>query len=243
MDRRGLTLEAAKILTRNDGAKTLSRTVGEVKITDVKLSAEAAKKINRHAGRFITLHGEPHAAGITALLRRAVLQLLPPRGKIFAVGLGNPDVTQDSLGALCVRTLKPCRGVRYSLAALETDVAAKTGIDTARLVRAAARELDADCVIAVDALCCENPRYIGKSVQISDAGIVPGSAGASSETDELCADTLGCPIVAVGVPTVCSLEALSGFSGNRDMLVSPADINIIIGMWAEVIGGAIDNIV
>ena len=103
MDNTGLAFEAAKILTRADGAIAKTRQIGEVKITDVRLSAEAAARVGKREGRYITLHGEPHAAGMTALLRRALLQLLPPRGRLFAAGLGNPDVTPDRLGAAAIR--------------------------------------------------------------------------------------------------------------------------------------------
>ena len=242
MDKSGLTMEAARILTKKDGASVISRQIGAVKITDVKLSAEAASRIGRREGRYITLQGEPDADGMTALLHRALLQLLPPRGKLFAAGLGNPAVTQDSLGAACVRSMTARKGVRYSMAAIETDVATKTGLETARLVRAAAREIKADCVIAIDALSCNEPRYIGKTVQLGNAGLIPGS-GAGRAADGLTAELLGCPIASVGVPTVTPLATVTNDPSHSEYLVSPADIDTIINMWAEVIGGAIDSIV
>lgn len=242
MDSRGLVPETARMMTKKDGVHSITRRVGEVKITDVRLSETAARSIGRRAGRYISLHGEPHAAGMTALLCRAMSQLIPPRGRLFIAGLGNPDITQDSLGAACVRTLTARRGARYSLAAVETDVAAKTGLDTARLVRAAARELKADCVIAIDALSCQDPRFIGKTVQISSSGIVPGS-GAGGRGSELSEELLGCPIAAVGVPTVTQLSSVTHRSADKNFLVSAPDIDIIIGMWAEVIGGALDLLV
>ena len=241
MDKSGLTMEAARILTKKDGANVISRQIGAVKITDVKLSADAAQRIGRREGRYITLQGEPDAEGMTALLHRALLQLLPPRGRIFAAGLGNPDVTQDSLGAVCVRSVTARKGARYSLAAIETDVAAKTGLETARLVKAAARELKADCVIAIDALSCNDPSYIGKTVQLGSAGISPGSG--TFPHSELTSELLGCPIASVGVPTVTVLSSVTHDPAHSKYLVSPADIDTIINMWAEVIGGAIDSIV
>lgn len=242
MDKNGLAFEAARILTKKDGASVITRQIGGVKITDVKLSSEAAKRIGRREGRYITLHGEPFAEGMTALLHRAILQLIPPRGRLFAAGLGNPDVTQDSLGAACVRSMTARMGGRYSMAAIETDVAAKTGLETARLVKAAAREIKADCVIAVDALSCNDPSYIGKTVQLGSAGMIPGS-GAGANSGALTPELLGCPIASVGVPTVTALSSVTHNSADGKYLISPADIDTIINMWAEVIGGAIDSIV
>lgn len=243
MDKSGLTMEAARILTKKDGASAVTRQIGSVKITDVRLSADAASRIGRREGRYITLQGEPDAVGMTALLRRALLQLLPPRGKLFAAGLGNPDVTQDSLGAVCVRSVTARKGTRYSLAAIETDIAAKTGLETARLVKAAARELKADCVIAIDSLTCNAPDYIGKTVQLGSAGIIPGSGTGIFSNGGLTSELLGCPIASVGVPTVTALSSVTHDPGHSKYLISPADIDTIINMWAEVIGGAIDSIV
>lgn len=242
MDKNGLAFEAARVLTKKDGASVITRQIGEVKITDVKLSTDAAKRIGRRGGRYITLHGEPYAEGMTALLRRAIMQLIPPRGRIFAAGLGNPDVTQDSLGAVCVRSMTAGKGSRYSMAAIETDVAAKTGLETARLVKAAAREIKADCVIAIDALSCGDPRFIGKTVQLGSAGMIPGS-GAGADRGGLTPELLGCPIASVGVPTVTALSSVTHNDADRKYLISPADIDTIINMWAEVIGGAVDSIV
>ena len=243
MDKRGLAVEAARILTKKDGASVTARKIGAVKITDVKLSEDAANRIGRREGRYITLQGEPDAEGMTAMLRRALLQLLPPRGRLFVAGLGNPDVTQDSLGAVCVRSMKARKGVRYSMAAIETDVAAKTGLETARLVKAAARELNADCVIAIDSLSCGDPIYIGKTVQLGSAGMIPGSGAGGSGGSGLTPELLGCPVASVGVPTVTALSSVTHDREHTKYLIAPADIDTLINMWAEVIGGAIDSIV
>lgn len=241
MDNSGLAFEAAEVLSRKDGISAITRTIGEVKITDVKISESAAARTGRHPGRYITLEGEPFAQGMTALFRRALLQVIPPRGRLFTAGLGNPDITQDSLGAAAVRSLTARSGGRYSLSAIETDVAVKTGLDTARLVKAAARELKADCVIAIDALACHDPRYIGKTVQISDAGIIPGG-GAGSARGELSRERLGVPIAAVGVPTVTALSSVTGNKSDNRLLITTADIDTVVKMWAEVLGGGISSL-
>lgn len=241
MDNSGLAFEAAEILTRKDGIRAVTRTIGDVKITDVRITSAAAARVGKRAGRYITLEGEPSAAGMTALFRRALMQVIPPRGRLFAAGLGNPDITQDSLGAATVRTITARNGRRYSLSAIETDVAVKTGLDTARLVKAAARELNADCVIAVDALACHDPRYIGTTVQISDAGIIPGG-GTAEAREELSRGRLGMPIAAVGVPTVTALSSLTGKSEDKAFLITTGDVDAVVKMWAEVIGGGIGSL-
>lgn len=239
MDKRGLAMEAAKILTPKEGVSSAARKIGEVRITDVKLDKNAALKIGRAPGRYITLEGQPESAGMAALLQRALQQLLPPRGKIFAVGLGNPRITQDSLGAEAVRKITVRSGRRYQVFTLETDIAANTGIDAAKLVRGAVRETGADCVIAIDALACVNPRYIGGTVQLSDSGIIPGSGVGSGKTG-LSRKVLGVPIAAVGVPTVAALSSVTGNNADGNFLISPADIDIRIDAWSDIVGKAVD---
>ena len=134
-----LAVESAHIPAGTSGTRCVSRTIGGVKITDIRLSNSAARTISRRPGRYITLEGDPAGNALPALLKRALEQLLPPTGKILAAGLGNPDITRDRLGALTVRRLSAKSGKRYSLAAIETDVALHTGIETAALVRSAAR--------------------------------------------------------------------------------------------------------
>ena len=241
MDKSGLAMEAARLFTEKDGVSAVTRQIGSIKITDVRIRENAARRIGKSAGRYITLEGEPFDEGMAALLRRAVLQLIVERGRLFVAGLGNPDITADSLGAKVVRGLTVRKTRRFSLSAIETDVAAKTGLDTAKLVRAAAREIPAECVIAVDALSCGNPRYIGKTVQITDAGIALGS-GVGSRKSELSRRGLGVPVAAIGVPTVTALSYVTKNSADSSFLITTADSDVLVKQWAEVISGALDGL-
>ena len=242
MDKTGLAVEAAQSLPRSGAVRAITRTVGNIKITDVRITEDTKIQIGKRPGRYITLEGEPHFAGMTALIRRALEQVIPPRGKLFAVGLGNPDITPDSLGAEIVRGITARTGKRHKLFAIETDVAAKTGLESARLVRAAARELHADCVLAIDALACTDPRNIGKTVQITDAGLIPGS-GADISCGELSRETLGIPVAAIGVPTMSLLSSVTKNSEDSSFHVTTADIDVLIKIWSETIASSLDELV
>lgn len=242
MDKSGLAVETAQSMPQSDIIRAVTRTVGAVKITDVRIGEDPHKKIGKRPGRYITLEGEPHFVGMTALIRRALEQVIPPRGKLFAVGLGNPDITPDSLGAAIVRGIVPRAGKRHRLFAIETDVAAKTGLESARLVKAAARELRADCVIAIDALACNDPHNIGKTVQISDAGLIPGS-GADLSCGELSRETLGIPVAAVGVPTMSLLSSVTANKADSAFHITTADIDVLIKIWAEAVAAALDELI
>lgn len=242
MNNRGLAAETAAALGNAHGVHAVTRRIGDVTVTDVTVSEDAHKRVNQAAGRYITLDGEPHYQGMCGLLQRAITQVIPPRGRLFAVGLGNPDVTYDRLGAQVVRALTARKGRRYALCAIETDVAARTGIETARLVRAAARELRPDCVIVFDALSCADPRRIGKTVQITDAGLIPGS-GAGNPRTEITANALGMPIAAVGVPTITPLSAITNHPEHATYHVTPHDIDVLVTQWSSLLADAIDLII
>lgn len=241
MNRTGLAMETADMASDKSGVKVLSRNVGGVRITDVRVS-ESAHRLGKPAGRYITLEGEPDAQSMAALLKRAIEQVIPRQGRLFAAGLGNPDITQDSLGALSVRSIAAGKGARYSLAAIETDIAVRTGIDTVRLVRCAAGEVGADCVIAIDSLACRSPRLIGRTIQISDTGIVPGS-GASAGRRELSGRTVGIPVAVIGVPTVTELSSVTRSDKDNGFLVTTGDIDITVKLWAETVAAAVNGIV
>ena len=241
VDKTGLAMEAAQIFTEKEGVSAVSRTIGAVKITDVKIRENAAREIGKSAGRYITLEGEPSDFGMTALLQRALLRIVPERGRLFAAGLGNPDITPDSLGALSVRGITKRKTRHFLLSAIETDVAAKTGLDTAKLVRAASLELPADCVVVIDALSCSNPRYIGKTVQITDAGIVPGSS-AGSRRGAISRKTLGVPVAAIGVPTITALSSVTQNPADSAFLVTTEDVDILVKQWSEVIAGSLEGL-
>lgn len=236
MYRTDLITEAARQLSLGSAAHT--RRLGGVAVADVRLSERSAVRMGKPQGRYITLEGAPDLREMSVVLKAALAQLLPQRGRIFAAGLGNPDVVCDSLGALAVRAIMPRSGGRYSLAAVETDVAARTGIETAALIRAAAREIRADCVIAIDALSCGEPRRIARSVQLTNAGIAPAS-GVGGRRQELSARTVGVPVVALGVPMAAELSGVTRAKSDCGFMVTASDIDHSAALWAEVIAGAV----
>ena len=237
-----LAVESARIAEGIPGTRCISRTIGGVKITDIRLSGSAARDLSRRPGRYITLEGDPAGNALPALLKRALEQLLPPAGTLLAAGLGNPDITRDRLGALTVRRLPPRQGRRFSLAAIETDVALRTGIETAALVRSTAREIGAAAIIAVDSLCCDVPNRLYQTVQLTDAGITPGS-GAAVPRKELSERTAGVPVIAVGVPSAALLSSITGDPGHQRFLAAPSDEDVQSLLWADSIAAAINAVI
>lgn len=232
----GLAIEATKLLTKADGAKVIRKKTAGIKITDVLLGEPAAKKLGKPAGRYITLEGNPALPQMPLFTEKALKELVCGK-KLLAVGLGNPDITHDSLGAFAARKIIPRN---KTLCVIETDVEARTGISSARLVRGAVGEIRPDCVVAIDALACSDTMKIGKTIQLSDTGFILGS-GTGKNCGEISERYLKTPVVAVGVPTMTAYNRIVK-SRRKSFLVTCADIDAVIGRWAEVISSAVNSL-
>lgn len=240
MYRTGLAVEVAQGISEAQGTRITRRRVGKAYVTDIRVSDSGAGVIGRPAGRYITIESEPDEHALRMVFQKALELLLPREGVILVAGLGNPDITRDSLGSESISRLTAVCG-RRTMCVMETDIAAKTGIETARMVRAVADEINASCVLAVDALACKDPMKIGRTVQITNTGIQPGS-GVCSDSPALTETFVGVPVVAVGVPTVSELSGISGNAGHKGFLISPPDEDLRVRSWAEVIAGGINSI-
>lgn len=188
------------------------------------MTEEAEKKLDKPRGRYITLtFPKDFFADIKCRevgarrLAREIASLLP-EGEILLVGLGNRKVTPDALGPktaegiLVTRhLLSHCREVLShevrSVAAFPTGVMGVTGIETAEAVTAMVNTLHPAGVVAVDALAALDSDHIATMVQLNDTGIAPG-AGVGNFRRRLNRETLGVPVLALGVPLVLSTEAI-----------------------------------
>lgn len=136
---------------------------------------------------------------------------------ILVVGLGNLYVTPDSLGQKVVQKLLITRpffemnqekihGIK-KVSAVAPGVMGQTGIETARIVKTIANEIQADLVIVIDALCARNVERLNKTIQISNTGISPGS-GVGNKKAVISEEYIGSKVVSIGVPTVIDSKML-----------------------------------
>lgn len=146
-------------------------------------------------------------------LAQAIRQMLPEHARtVLVTGLGNRSVTPDALGP---RTVERVLVTRHMDGCLPDDVSARmasvcaaapgvlgvTGLETAEVLRGMAEHVQPDAVIAVDALAARSSARICSTIQIADTGISPGS-GVGNHQKALTRETLGAPVIAVGVPMV-----------------------------------------
>ena len=135
--------------------------------------------------------------------------------RVFVIGLGNRNITPDALGPSVVDHLYITRhllreGVVYNsmeISALCPGVMAQTGIETSTIIQSLCSEVDPDVVICIDALAAREAERLNTTIQVCDTGITPG-AGVGNRRLSLNEETLGVPVVAIGVPTVISMPAM-----------------------------------
>ena len=145
---------------------------------------------------------------------------------VLVAGLGNSDITADAIGPLTIKNLTVTRHLRemepkiYSslgfceIAALSPGVLGQTGIETVELIRGAVQNCTPDIVIVIDALAARSCERLAATVQISDAGIRPGS-GIGNMRMAINTETLGVPVISVGIPTVVNSSTLVYEALNR----------------------------
>lgn len=226
---------------------------------------DSLETIGKGKGRYITLEGsslsrfsdeyEDMACELADELKRLV-----PEGEILVVGLGNNDITPDALGPQVTAKILATRHLRNELDSDEEEfltslrpvsafaggVLGQTGIETSEMVKAIVEQLHPAGIIAVDALACSDISRLGTTIQLSDAGISPGS-GVSNARKELSEKLFGIPVIAVGVPTVVDMHtivrSLTGHSIDSklpNMIVTPRDIDRLTERASQLIAFGIN---
>lgn len=241
------------------------------------LTPEGAKQFGKPVGNYITVEVVPFSDSVTdsakeaEVVARQIKGLLPDQnGLVLVVGLGNLSITPDALGPkvidkiLATRHLageweKAAKKTRFRpVAAIAPGVLGQTGIETSEIIACLCEKIKPSCVIIIDALAARSLKRLGSTVQIADTGISPGS-GAMNRRRELSLETLGAPVISMGVPTVADgitvgsdLLAVEGIEDEeaartlfapegQSMLVTPKEIDLLIDRAAKILSMAINR--
>ena len=229
-----------------------------IKIRRISLNDAQAKEIGRRAGRYHTLEceGLENADGQTLLnMIRAIAGeldgLIQDSSRLMVAGLGNGSVTPDALGPRAVGNVIVSRHIKQSMpdvyqdmklgevAAIAPGVLGQTGVESADIIRAVADIVTPTALVVIDSWAALNRKRLCATVQLSDAGITPGS-GIGNHRFELSKETMGLPVIAVGIPMVITAAALSG-ENDDNLIVTPKSIDLLIGRAARLIGYAINH--
>lgn len=229
IENREVYRKAEKLEEEIPGVETSVEQVSDdFKITEVKiLSEEGANALDKPIGSYYTLEADNLTLGIASLNEKVenkiteILQKilnLKADDTVLIVGLGNEDVTPDSVGPKVVSKIDiTSHLIKYvpeyikegtrPVSAIVPGVLGTTGIETSDIIKAIVEKVNPDKIVVIDALAARNIKRIKNTIQISDTGIAPGS-GVGNNRQRINEELLGIPVIALGVPTVVDSKTI-----------------------------------
>ena len=207
-------------ITKND--KNVDKEIiDDVIITTITIDDKNKNIYNKKKGKYITIefnditdfnnNKKIEKIFIDKLKELLDIYNINDNNTCLVIGLGNQNSTPDALGPLTINNILVtnhfyCLGINVekgfrSVAAISPGVMGQTGIETFDIVNSIVKEIKPDFIIIVDSLKASEVNRINKTIQITDAGINPGS-GIGNNRKEISKDVLNIPVFAIGVPTV-----------------------------------------
>ena len=243
---RGLRYQ--KLVILNDaGQQAIGKPIGTY------YTAEIASVLRRESDTFTDT-----VAALSDVIRE-ILGEYKGTGCTLVVGLGNRDITPDIIGPLCTESVLVTRHLKEHapkdfeflspVAAISPGVLGTSGIESADYIKWVCDNLKPERVIVIDALAARNLDRLCRTVQITDTGITPGS-GVGNSRSAINKETLGVPVIAIGVPTVVDIRSLLVDMGDgkvsekaasaNDMIVTPRNIDSEVVCASRVVAYAIN---
>ena len=212
---------AIEEINKDDNNYPKERLEGNIKITDIEINDLNKDKFNKKNGKYITIEfddvtdynnsKEVEKVFINELKKILNDNKINDESTCLIIGLGNEKSTPDSIGPNTLNDIIVTNhyfslGINVeegfrSVAALKPGVMGQTGIETFDIIKSVSNEIKPDFIIVIDALKASSVDRVNKTIQITDAGINPGS-GIGNTRKEISKDVLGIPVIAVGIPTV-----------------------------------------
>lgn len=273
LEARELWQESAGTATKLAGVKAVEKKVQGYSVTRIDiLDRQGEAALGKPVGSYRTLDLSAFWQRSEGFFDRAVRavgqqlrELIPESGSVLVAGLGNAAMTPDAVGPLAADSVLITRHLIAAMprqfsgfrpvAVLRTGVLGATGVESAEAVRGLAAQIHPALIIAVDALASRRMGRLCNTIQFSDTGIIPGS-GVGNHRAALNRETLGVPVIAVGVPTVVDAATLaadlleeSGLPDIRpeqlqsspgSLMVTPRDIDQQVRDLGKVIGYGIN---
>lgn len=160
-------------------------------------------------------------------LKKLLSKHIASKDEILVVGLGNLYVTPDSLGPKVINEIDVTRHIinympqvlpknTREVSAISPGVLGTTGIETLEIIKGIVENVHPKLLIVIDALASRSIERISSTIQLSDTGITPG-AGVGNTRKDLSIDTLGIPVIALGIPTV--VEAATIAADSLDLFI------------------------
>ena len=235
LERRDLYKKAHNIEQEIDGIETEEEKVEDlINISRVKITNEKGEEaINKPIGNYITIdiknlkhisteEIQKTSEIVTNELKKLIQNQITEKDSILVVGLGNIYVTPDALGPKVINEIDITRhllqympevleeGTR-EISAISPGVLGTTGIETLEILKGIVENIKPKLLIVIDALASRSIERISSSIQLADTGIVPG-AGVDNTRKEISKNTLGIPVIAIGIPTVVDAATIAADS-------------------------------
>lgn len=214
-----------------DGIENANKIIKDIEISKIKITNEnGANALGKPVGNYITLDvkeiknaDEERIEEIAEImadeLRTVIGEHVSDTDDILVVGLGNRYVTPDALGPKVVPEIEVTRHIleympkimpedTRPVSAISPGVLGITGIETMEILNGIVQNIKPKMLIVIDALATRKLERISSSIQIADTGIVPG-AGVNNARKEISINTLGIPVIAIGIPTVVDLATIT----------------------------------
>lgn len=202
----------------------------DIRLTRVRiLSERGAREMGKPVGNYLTMEApgmavpdEDYHREISEALAKYLKELMGEERErsILVAGLGNRDVTPDALGPKTVSNLLITRhlireygkeamgsGRCSQISGIVPGVMAQTGMETSEIIRGIVEQTSPDLLIVIDALAARSTKRLSRTIQLTDTGIQPGS-GVGNHRSSLTMESLGIPVIAIGVPTVVEAAAI-----------------------------------
>ena len=272
--------KTVKNLSSIDGIEVKQTAYDEFKITEVNVLNENGKNaIQKDIGKYITIDTEEikYLDNENLLIEKIKVELeklIPRDNSIFVVGLGNMYVTADALGAKVIKGIEATRhilklGKMYNsntreISCISPGVMGNTGIETSEIVNAVANTIKPKTIVVIDSLMSKSISRVGKSIQISDTGIIPGS-GITGVNKSIDSKSMNAKVISIGVPMVVDVatianEAIEKIEDKKDdsferytkiknvldtqnLIVTPKDIDELIEITSRIIYSSINKLI
>lgn len=253
---------AGKNTKRQEGVRVIESLLEGYNVTAITITGEeGSRALNKPAGRYVTVDLQPYfqrqdrffPRGVRCLSRelRQLLPRLHDGDTVLVAGLGNRQLSCDAVGPVTVENLLVTRHMvsaaphhfrRFtSVAAIAPGVVGQTGVETQELIAGTAARLSPAAVIVIDALCARSRHRLCATIQLSDTGLTPGS-GVGNHRAAINADTLGVPVIAIGIPTVIAGSTLTReLTGQEaqdttDLFLTPRDVSSRVNELGRLVG-------
>lgn len=229
----------------------VDRIINGMNFKKINVDATLAKKIKKKPGIYYNIdhldyiHKSKEIIKLLELTIYDYLQRIKLKegSSVLIVGLGNDFVTPDALGPLVINKIEVNRHLeknpdQYCVSAMCPGVMGQTGMESKDIIQAIVDDFKPDLVIVIDALACNNMTRMCNSIQLSTAGLNPGS-GIYNFRREISKDSLGVEVLAIGIPTVSDIDCFIEVENN--FFVTPKDIDLAMDILSGIVAEGINR--